>query len=838
MDHTVAYLVYHAKLLETSPRRRVCLVPSSLFGAMKQIEHASSTCTPAALANKTPEQLQQLLLQRNLVWAEQEPPTRIILPVIDHQHTHCYLWYGDIKQRRDRKLFNCKLKYLDSLKRPSGILLAERFSLVKTMINTLVPQINGNVTYEYEHISGYNQAPGSTDCGYFVCQAVSALSFYRDDALQALQPVASVKANIKRILESCADKALLKLRNGLVAKEPIVLHSPHRTAPPPWRASEAARPATPPSGKKLLTWTSPEHTRSLSEPRETYRSLRERQSTPLSWETIFGPMPPSDFRQIDPDSTGLYLQRLRDHSYELPLGVLDGVSGSAPDYFLEALLLRRGKTARPRWLPGVSIVDGGDEEKLERREDCLGIHATCETLSHLRAGQERSLAVLTGTNAGHHIRVDWTKDSLDYKEEWLSASLDVDSLSLTATDPEFTMPAVLHAYPARASTLTTKNHLFVKVYNVKTPLSHSRFDNSTMHPGYLTKHNLVPNFNFLTIGQNNQFRVNIFFPHYEKGRDKGGRHITIMNKDDYETWYEQVVLQAMQRLSWHCPPALRDTYIRLNTELPKTYSSAEAHCTSGGIRTFTGYKVMPQILNLLLRHCRAIVSDTPSLARFGDFFYHIYGMNLKAVCEVIPERSKGNPMLHVLQQYPIVDWSAQNYRDIAVDIGLEIGVCRERLPQDIDDITLVWDLDALRKLVASSWRQPDMDSYAHSHVVGGLSAEPRSHVAPWFYYIHFYMKDKTLTYIHCDNSIGTGFSPEQGIFAAQQYKNQTQRLQEVWADGCGSYGGRVEWRVGLRTANEILQRPADLWLKRFICGDAIVSMRFLFSPLFRYSSRS
>lgn len=344
-----------------------------------------------------------------------------------------------------------------------------------------------------------------------------------------------------------------------------------------------------------------------------------------------------------------------------------------------------------------------------------------------------------------------------------------------------------------------------------------------MPPSLTTYQLSVPNFTFLNIGQNNQFRVNLFFPRYEKGQDNGNRYITIMDADDYKTWYEQVVLQALQRLGWNCPNSLYNSYIRLNTALPKTYATAESHCVNGP-RSFTGYKVTHEILNLLLANARDIVNETPSLARFGNFFYHIVGMNLKAVCEAIPERSKGNPMLHVLQQYPIVDWSAQNYCDIAVDVGLEINICRDKLPLDLDDITLVWKLDTLRDLVASSWRKPHMDAYMHSHVVGGLSAKPKSHIAASFFSVHFYMKDKLLTYIHRDNSIGTGFSPEHGMQGALPYETQTRRLQEVWADGCGCYGGRVEWRVGLRTANDILQQPPNLWLRRFMSAEAIVSM--------------
>lgn len=468
MDHTVAYLVYHAKLMETLSHRRVCLVPASLYGAMDQIEHTGTTRTPA-----TPELLHQLLIQRGMVWTEPKPPSRIIMPVVDHPHMHCYLWYGDIKQKPGRKLFNCELKYLDSLARPSKQLLDKRFSLAKAMLKALVPQIDGEVTYSYELIDGYRQDPNTLDCGYFVCQAVSALAFHRDEALRTLQPVALVKTNVKQILEACADRALLRLSNGLVAKEPILLHGSRRIAPPPWTRPKAT---TPPPRKQPPRWTTPEYTRSLSEARETPQTICKRRPTPLGWQAVFGRLPSPSFEQIDPESAARYLEHLGEHNNKMPLGILEGVSGAAPMNFLEALFLRNGDRRRVRWLPGISIVNGGDEEELERPEDCLSLYRTCEALSYLRRGQERSRAVLTGSNAGHTIRMDWTKDSLELEEDWLSASLDVDSLSLTARDPKFTMPAVLHAYPPRASTLTTDNGLSVDVNNVKTPLSHSKFD--------------------------------------------------------------------------------------------------------------------------------------------------------------------------------------------------------------------------------------------------------------------------------------------------------------------------------------------------------------------------
>ena len=487
MDHTVGYLVYHAILTETGSSRATCLVPPSLFGAMKQIEGMAKTSGSVGLLSRTPEDLMRLRLQRDMVWVRQDPPTRVIIPVIDHQQMHCYLWYGDIKPRQGRSAYHCELKYLDSLIRPSERALAERFVLAKAIVRALLPQINGEISSGgFQFIEGFRQAPGSTDCGYYVCQAVSALAFHCDEALKRLQPVPQVKTNIRNILESCHDNALQRLSKGMIAKNLILLHRPLGITPPPWQSDRAVPPATLPIGKEIPRWSTPEYIRSLSEPQESYRTLRHGVSNPLSWAEVFGPMPSPNFDLVDPNSAGRYLNRLRDSTFRMPPGLLHGVSSAAPDHFLESLLLRTGDVSNVRWLPGVTVVGGEDEEELERPQDCLGVRIMCEALRHLKEGQERSLAVLTGTNAGQPLRLNWAKDSLDLDEEWLSASLDVDSLSLTVADPDFTSPAVVHPYPPRAGTLTNDNGLSVSVDGVKTPLSHSKWTHCSESSELLT----------------------------------------------------------------------------------------------------------------------------------------------------------------------------------------------------------------------------------------------------------------------------------------------------------------------------------------------------------------
>src|SRR5215211_7292933 len=103
----------------------------------------------------------------------------------------------------------------------------------------------------------------------------------------------------------------------------------------------------------------------------------------------------------------------------------------------------------------------------------------------------------------------------------------------------------------------------------------------------------------MNAGSNNQFRINIMFPEYDKGKHAGGGFITMMSANDYALWFEHVILQAMWRVTSTCPPDLKDASIRLESSLPKTYSLAESRAKGRGQRqrSFNGHKVRPELIN-------------------------------------------------------------------------------------------------------------------------------------------------------------------------------------------------------------------------------------------------
>ncbi|KAG9079790.1 hypothetical protein FRC06_007466, partial [Ceratobasidium sp. 370] len=735
-----------------------------------------------------------------MVWTGREAPTTVLIPVINHLEMHCYLWYGDVTRNHESGASDLHLHLLDSLSRPSTKVIDARLAACDAVIRFLLPQVTGDITGGWKDIPGYRQKPGTTDCGWFVCQALSALSYGHENMLYDLLSLAEVKRKGRHILEACKYGALDTLLHSRLAKPPVVLHR-RPAAPPPWRLLPLANVTPTPAAPEKTSWVTPVIERSLSEPPGDTRRDNLGHG---SWEDVFGSQAALTFAHVSGDAFQGYLKAIDQGQYVPPPGLLAGVGAHLPNNLMKALLLE-GDAGGLDWAPEADFADTSDEEGLTDPTSGVGLRRFLRGLSSIPEGLDRSKALFTGQHNNRHLHLNWTKEAVDLEEDWLTAGLDIDSLSLTAHDPRFTSPVVFYAYPPRGSTLTTDNGLSVNFEESVKKLSH------------------IPNFTFGHTGSSNQFRINIFFPYYEKGMNAGKRYITMLNDQDYTQWWEEVVWQAVIRMELLCPPEYRHAATCLRQALPRTYANAKP---KSGFMTLAeaskGFRILPELFNLMMEFCRKVVDRYPRLQKFRGFFYHIFGMNLKAIGHEVG-RTDGSALLHVFKNYPIVDWSLQNPRDIAVDIGLEINLRDEMLPDDIDGLTLVWNLNVLKQLARAGWRKAHVNSYVHSHVVGGLSANPRAIIALLFFYWHAYMKDKCLTYEHRDHSLGTSFSPEGGLLRSQMYVNETSKLKKTLSTSPGSYGVRMEWRCGVGVANTVLGLTPQLWITRFLQAGAIVS---------------
>lgn len=298
----------------------------------------------------------------------------------------------------------------------------------------------------------------------------------------------------------------------------------------------------------------------------------------------------------------------------------------------------------------------------------------------------------------------------------------------------------------------------------------------------------------------------------------------MMHATDYETWSDMVVLPALRRVADRAPDNLRIVCLQALSELPPSYRHAEARAMgSAGLRNFTGNKLIPEIVNLMIPEMRRIVDGNPALVRYRGYFFHILGINLKSVGQRIPGRANDNPMLHIFREYPIVAWHLANPQDIFIDVGFEILTDPNRLPATVHHATLIWDQEAMKRLSRPGWRAPKEDAYMHSHEVGGIRAHSRARVrGSGMVYFQCYQKDYKQTYVHGDRSIGTGFSAADAATGTPRYQTEMTRLRRAWGVEA-SHGVRAEWRCGAFAASVLLAQDLREWLHRMYEAGAIVS---------------
>lgn len=209
MDHLVHYLQQHSNLAGGRSHNVAAISPTvyqlALYAAGRSGNH--STISEAA-------------------WQHSALPTYLVVPVV--QDGHWYVWRGAV-WKKGNSHWECELRYLSSVGRPHQGVLNERVSNVKKALRVMFPQLR-KIHTRHHHIPGYRQARGSSDCGLFAAQTVSACLFEQPGALYELLSVNEVKQRTRRILEACAGGVLQRISEGYVPEYVCLLHN-HRVAP-------------------------------------------------------------------------------------------------------------------------------------------------------------------------------------------------------------------------------------------------------------------------------------------------------------------------------------------------------------------------------------------------------------------------------------------------------------------------------------------------------------------------------------------------------------------------------------------------------------------------------
>lgn len=317
-------------------------------------------------------------------------------------------------------------------------------------------------------------------------------------------------------------------------------------------------------------------------------------------------------------------------------------------------------------------------------------------------------------------------------------------------------------------------------------------------------------------------KINVFFPNYKVPRAANNQYVNMMSLKDYRIWFEDVVLPAIEEAYYHCPENLVQLLAQVKRDLPSDFEDATRRSKEpNGGRNFTGYKISHEALNIVLIYMRRIVNQTPHLAHLRGYFFHIYAKNLKSIGQVMPGEAGNDVLIRMFRTFPVVHWERQNPQDIVIDVGLEINVVEENLPDGIRELTLLWNQDKLRNLLKGQWQKPLVDAYCHSQVVAGLRSFPRQNRGHSVLKFQAYHKDMTVTRIHADNSTGTGFSPMDALWNAGRYTKQMKELSTAWSK-YKSFGVRLEWRLAIWGADKLLQQNPDRWLRTLLDAETIV----------------
>jgi hypothetical protein len=181
---------------------------------------------------------------------------------------------------------------------------------------------------------------------------------------------------------------------------------------------------------------------------------------------------PYAFAPVDGGIYEPFFRELKEEMCTWGVGRLQAVREREVGQVLIGAFMQDGPT--PRRLPaGISVVEGGTHGRPADQGNAMGVREFITAVRNIEDLAERDRAILTGVHRGEVLNLDWRKDSLDIEEDWLEIAMDIDSLSLTVEDPQFTASVALQLYPARATTLTCDNRLRVDVDGVETPFSHS-----------------------------------------------------------------------------------------------------------------------------------------------------------------------------------------------------------------------------------------------------------------------------------------------------------------------------------------------------------------------------
>ena len=306
----------------------------------------------------------------------------------------------------------------------------------------------------------------------------------------------------------------------------------------------------------------------------------------------------------------------------------------------------------------------------------------------------------------------------------------------------------------------------------------------------------LPNFVMFQGGRSKMFSISIFFPGLISMED--GRYNSLVSDGKQERWFNEFMWPALNRFSRN----------HTRQRIPPSYAMARNSAyLSVGVPIDDG--ILPEVVTYL----REITADDDD---FADFFFYISAANLKsmAIDSMDIWFNHFNPMIveHI------------NWRDYFVDVGFN---CTLKRPNAYEPSkTLLFHMDNLSQLVSNcGYRDPTLDTYAHSSTVGGVRAlhstvNNTSHVV----YLQAYHTDKSCTYEGSGQNMMEPIKDRDLVEGTNKYKRIIKKLQTAYEHArMTQFGVRLEVICSVQAADYILKRGPGPILDTLLKHDTLLA---------------
>ncbi|CAE6517324.1 unnamed protein product [Rhizoctonia solani] len=150
-------------------------------------------------------------------------PKTILVPVVDRVAVHSYLWY--IRSQIEGQTALLDFKLIDSLGGKEPTTLEMRGSSLLPILQQLFPAHRLLPEYTEWYIPSFQQQPGSNECGFHLCQALSACLFDQMEQLEHPISIHEVQTTLARIFQELAKYGLTCQSNP---GSSVSLICPHR----------------------------------------------------------------------------------------------------------------------------------------------------------------------------------------------------------------------------------------------------------------------------------------------------------------------------------------------------------------------------------------------------------------------------------------------------------------------------------------------------------------------------------------------------------------------------------------------------------------------------------